>query len=382
MTVESKPRKSSGRVDILDGLRAFAILLVVGFHFYVRWTPPLHDQNFYPYGGLLKDFPVFSPLGVELFFIVSGFVISMTLFSSTGPLDFALKRFARLFPTMLLCAALTYLVVSVSPSHLFQVHPGDVVASLTFVDPQFLHHVFGGEFGSVDGVYWSLYVEVKFYLWACFLFFVFGSARFIRAFAILFAISMGLHFVSNWLPGSRFAEAVELALFPSYMMWFAAGVGFYYLYVDEQTGFAAGLVLASLVARVFGLAYAAQSQAAEWTFTFLFYGLFTAFVYRPSWMVLFAARPVVAVGAASYSLYLLHQRIGVSLVSDLAQALGLSGAPQSVALGVLVASVCVAASIVIHRQWEMPSKRWVLRVLSRPRFVPRQLAVDRNVKSD
>ncbi len=93
------------RIKHLDGMRGLAILLVIGYHAYVRWEALL------PYSHITKHIPVFSFgwLGVELFFMISGFVIFMTLDKSDSYLSFLRKRWLRLFPAMLIASLLLYL---------------------------------------------------------------------------------------------------------------------------------------------------------------------------------------------------------------------------------------------------------------------------------
>src|SRR5690606_3145464 len=75
------------RPDI-DGLRAVAVLSVVGFHAFPAWMP----------GGFI---------GVDVFFVISGFLISTIIFRSldTGAFsftDFYARRIKRIFPALLL----------------------------------------------------------------------------------------------------------------------------------------------------------------------------------------------------------------------------------------------------------------------------------------
>jgi len=76
-------------------------------NFFGLWTPP----NLYPYGGTFANITFFSLGfdGVELFFIVPGFVIALTLRHCHTLWEFAVRRFARLFPAMALCSLLTFL---------------------------------------------------------------------------------------------------------------------------------------------------------------------------------------------------------------------------------------------------------------------------------
>ncbi len=78
---------SEKRLDALDGLRGVAILLVMGFHFFHHLESPYYKSHLYPYGERFAAIPLFQYgyLGVELFFIISGFVIALTLEKSQFP---------------------------------------------------------------------------------------------------------------------------------------------------------------------------------------------------------------------------------------------------------------------------------------------------------
>lgn len=62
------------RIDYLDAIRGIAVWLVVLYHAYARY-------EHFPYGFEYASFPLlkYGYLGVELFFLISGFVILMTL---------------------------------------------------------------------------------------------------------------------------------------------------------------------------------------------------------------------------------------------------------------------------------------------------------------
>ena len=76
------------RIQFLDGLRGIAILLVICFHSYTRWP------KFVPYGHQFSDFYLFKYgyLGVQLFFLISGFVILMLLEKNKTFIQFIYKR--------------------------------------------------------------------------------------------------------------------------------------------------------------------------------------------------------------------------------------------------------------------------------------------------
>jgi len=62
------------RIDTLDSLRVIAIGMVMLFHYLY-----LYNGKFYEIAYLQKELFKYGYLGVELFFIISGFVITLTL---------------------------------------------------------------------------------------------------------------------------------------------------------------------------------------------------------------------------------------------------------------------------------------------------------------
>lgn len=83
------------RADI-DGLRAIAVLLVVFFHAFPEWVK----------GGFI---------GVDVFFVISGYLISSIIFNQLSNnnfnlLDFYCKRVSRIFPALILVLAFCYLL--------------------------------------------------------------------------------------------------------------------------------------------------------------------------------------------------------------------------------------------------------------------------------
>ena len=159
--MESTQTKNN-RLAYLDGLRAIAILGVVSFHYYIH-VPMISEVS---YGNSVGDlfFIRYGNFGVMLFFSISGFVITLTLDSSRSLIHFYSKRFSRLFPTMLICSTLTYIASLVLP-----IPPAltayNFLPSLTFLDPRLFNFIFRTtQFEWMDGVYWSLFTEIRFYL--------------------------------------------------------------------------------------------------------------------------------------------------------------------------------------------------------------------------
>ncbi len=347
----------SDRMRVLDGYRTLAIMLVLAFHYCSRWTQPNFAENLYPYGDLLRDLPLAGHgyLGVQLFFIISGFVIALTLISSKDWLDFALRRTARLFPTMVLCAVITFAMLAILPVSYFEPRLVDFLPSLTFIEPYLWERALGTPVRAIDEAYWSLFIEVQFYLWASLLFFVFGKARFLASFTV-FLNAVLLLMVAGALASSKSILFLGDHVFAaSHLSWFGAGIAFFYLHLDRGNRLARLLAVETLTVSIAQALL--RNAAAEIPYYLAFYALFVLFVFRRQWVRVFEWKPFTSAGESSYSLYLLHQNIGVTLIAVLG---GGAGARWSALAVPVVATIMVLLSLQIYRKWELPAKRKVL----------------------
>jgi peptidoglycan/LPS O-acetylase OafA/YrhL len=142
---------------MLDVLRGFASLSVLVYHTiaHLNWTS-------FPITGPLLWFRI-GWMGVDLFFVVSGLVISISAFSllensKSFYTTFATHRFARIVP--LYYATCLFFMIFIQPVLLFQPNFwANVCAHLLFV------HNMNADFqGAIDGANWSLGVEMQFYV--------------------------------------------------------------------------------------------------------------------------------------------------------------------------------------------------------------------------
>ena len=96
------------RLAYLELLRFLLALAVVVYH-YFYWGP---SAGIVPAVSVAAIVPFFI-LAVPVFFIVSGFVISFSAENRSNA-DFAVARFARLGPTLLVCSTITFIVLSIA----------------------------------------------------------------------------------------------------------------------------------------------------------------------------------------------------------------------------------------------------------------------------
>lgn len=151
------------RFDWMDYMRFFSAIYVLFFHYFFNGISNGKISSFSEH-VLLKDFAKYGYLGVYFFFIISGFVISLSMQGRTVS-QFTQSRILRLWPPFILCMTITTLTRLLSNNPEFAVSWKQYAANLTII-PQF----FGEE--RIDGVYWTLTLEIWFYIYISMLIFI------------------------------------------------------------------------------------------------------------------------------------------------------------------------------------------------------------------
>ncbi|GHD13406.1 acyltransferase [Zhihengliuella salsuginis] len=333
---------------LLDGLRLVAALMVVFYH-YTAWN----HSNWGPEGARetwhgLSQVTALGNLGVPLFFVISGFVI---LLSSYGkrPAKFIGSRIGRLFPAYWVAVLATgVLLFFVWPGVGDDFTFGDWAMNLTMIQSAF-------EVKSIDGVYWTLWVELRFYAW-------------ILVFMLLGWLTPGrvLAFAALWPAAGIFADAMGLtvledALMKQHAPLFAGGMVLFLIYRFGHSplrwiilglnvalsAYFTGIRLSGEVDWLVGYEIAPESY---WPMVVAIFALLALITLTP------AANldvPGLAVaGALTYPVYLLHQMWGWWGIGVLAEHL-----PPPLTLAVVMLTV-LGAAYAVHR--------WVERPLGRP----------------
>jgi len=345
------------RIHSLDGLRCVAILAVLLYHYFSRWTPPRHYETLYPYGSVFAPFFRYGFYGVELFFVVSGFVITLTLYRCATPAEFAVRRLARLWPPMALCCLITLCLVRLIPNHTFYAPATGLLPSLTFMDPHLLNLAFKTHLEWIDDAYWSLFVEVRFYALAACVFFL-GRDRFLRMIYHAARIVLALSLLCALLHWESVNRILELLFVSKHLPWFLMGIGFFFFLErssrDALTLAVLGVAIISLLAR------AALDRSSDFALAATVIPVIFAASFRvPVAARLLSCRIVAGLGVASYSLYLLHQNLGTAIIGWLGKVTGLAG-PKSAVLAVVTAILVAAVARVVYVLWEAPSNRFIV----------------------
>ena len=282
------------RIYELDSFRGIAAMSVLLYHYTTRYNEIFDTTSIlnFSYGWL----------GVPLFFILSGFVITLTISRCKSPFDFLYRRFMRLYPTYWICLLITLSLVYASDFKMFQLPFIDVLMNFTMVG-----EILG--FNYVDGSYWSLLPELLFYLLMAFLM-LFKKTNKVLLFNVPILIICLIHY---------FWQVPFIWRILYYLPLFMIGISFYNIYISKKENYFHILIVCNLVLSIFlyhklrGTIYPITLYAISFT---SFVGLFYLFVYGKL-KFLGNSKVLVFLGAISYPLYLIHENVGIIIINYL-----------------------------------------------------------------
>ena len=374
-------------VVALDLLRVAACTLVLLYHFaFWDWTPsaPLSSALSAPgpaWGRALH----FGWIGVEIFFVISGYVIAYSS-SDTGAAGFFQSRFLRLAPANWICASLAFLYVLVFSTN----DPGS--PTLHYLETLIFYPL-----NAIDGVWWTLAIEIDFYLLVCILLKTnkrdrlesimvawggFTLVFWLGAITLLSVLGDTHEGLSRWVVRAEGNRELQLLLV-QHACFFALGVVWFNASREGMTrarwASIAMLLLAcaleivgqnSIIVRASHLPLSPYPALLAWSLAMLLFAAGLVWKDRIDAATRPLSRPIRFVGAATYPMYLIHSVAGLATIRVSYPILGLYALP----LGALAAVACAGAIAIypeprlrrfILRHWPEPGRAKV-RVSTRP----------------
>lgn len=349
------------RLYHLDLLRFLAAVAVVLYHYTYA------GQRF---GSAAVGYPTwwtavsrYGYLGVELFFLISGFVAFMSAWGRT-PATFAISRFTRLYPAYWLGVVLTSAVgilfgagrsESLDASHITW---GRFGVNLTMMQSF-------AKVELIDGVYWTLACELAFYAMVFILAFV-GITR-----------RSALTFIWGWLaasvilrvmqPGGDLGFWLNRLFIPDWSYFFIAGMAFY-LWRE----FGRSVHIAAIIVISYGCTIIAEVRQAAFVTditggsvnpviacAIVALGFALVWLIADGKLTRFARPSFATLGVLTYPLYLLHAVIGYIIFNALDGYLN-----RWLLLG-LVMTVMLGFAWLITRYVERPLQPRLRNVLTR-----------------
>lgn len=337
--------KQSNYIPALDGLRAVSILLVLVFHLNESYLP----------GGFV---------GVDIFFVISGYIISRHLIKERESKSFSFKKFywrriTRLVPAATITALITYALTS----YVFGVDRAEDLTGSFATSNLWMSNIYYyfnvGYFDSISSSnpflhYWSLSVEEQFYLiWPTIIIFLVGT-KFYR-YTILLLVSIGFSaFIYSVDPQAMFY------LMPTRAFQFAAGALVACAHFYRQNWFDSGNVAGGAVgiascAIIFGSAMYASGE----DYNFLIAALaptvgasaFILYVNTAPLRLTIGSSWFTWVGKRAYSIYLVHWPIMVFASFYL-------GPNKPFVIDVLIILACFAMADLLYHQVENPVRQF------------------------
>lgn len=351
----AEARPLGQRFRELDGLRGLAALAVVASHF-----GDGHNSHFLEDPRAFHDF-AWGAYGVQLFFLISGFVILMSARGARRPSDFVISRVSRLYPVYWLSLALAVVLLLLRPVPGFQLSLPDVLVNTTMIQRWVL-------VPNVVDVYWTLAVEMQFYVIVLLALLLTRSRLTDRAVLITAVSWTAVSWAVALAVMSRTAVDPQLDPMPvklltnltvaEYAPLFVLGMALYLVRHERRHMLWAALAAVSAVASAVvlrGPLHGALVAAAVL--------IFTVVVLRESTRVLLWS-PVQFYGRVSYSLYVIHAIPGYLIIHGTWPLLGRTGAM------VLALAVVSLLAWIAH----LVGERWGSRQLKRAMLAVRERA--------
>ena len=278
-------------LDVLRGLCALGVLL-------------FHYTTFYKIYFLPKENPLFYmpwvPYRVQLFAMLSGFVILMIIEKTISPLDFVVARFSRLYPCYFAAVIFISLLMIVFP-----LPNKEIITWPRFLGNLTMLQAWLGYWG-VDRSFWFLTPEISFYFVVT-LIFKFKKLNYIEAIGFLGLVFVVFNARYASLGPLEIPAVVLLSRVLSFWHYFFAGILFYNLKSKGEAWYRhAGLALCFIV----------QNLISDDVYTILSFAccllIFYLFIYgKLSWII---RKPLLFLGTISYSLFLIHQNMGCIVI--------------------------------------------------------------------
>jgi peptidoglycan/LPS O-acetylase OafA/YrhL len=319
----------------LDALRGFAAFGVCLFHF-----------------GLFK----FGVAGVDLFFVISGFVIYMSIINSDSIKDFIASRFIRLFPCYWLSISIAIIAMRLLTYHAIHYKWNFVLGNLLMLQPIF-------KTTDLVGAYWTLYVELTFYILMSSLWYFkqLKNIELIILAGLLFMIIVnGTHLIFQGRSPQyeRLFMILRslLPLFFSHFNTFSAGILFYIIYTKGNNTFRSSLLILSFCIT----AIAHNDSAMIKNYLNVYEHLISLLVIYIIFLLIIKDKLpylefkyLVVLGNISYVLYLIHQSLGTDIKTFLRAGLGLF-LSNTIAI-----SAVLTFSLLITYYFDIPLRRWL-----------------------
>jgi peptidoglycan/LPS O-acetylase OafA/YrhL len=273
---------NNNQLDSLIILRGIAVLMVCFCHFGGALSSGFLFSN------VFASFHTYGKYGVQIFFVISGFVIPLSLYKGEYHINnygkFLYKRLLRLQPPYAAALLVTIIIMYFAYKARHLPFPE---TSISILKTFFYFHIIDD-----NPVFWTLYVEAQYYLFVGLFYFLLINKPRIAFFIIITAI----------LAISQLISTPYYVIITSFVFFFIGNIGFL-IYLKKGNRLLNYVMLIALL-----------------IFISLFYELpaFVSGLFAISFILFFKLQVSTSfkfIGTISYSIYLIHFPIGIKLIN-------------------------------------------------------------------
>ena len=336
----------------IDLFRFLAAMSVVMYHYTFRgYAADDMSPIYYPY---LADITKFGFLGLDLFFMISGFVILLTA-TNRDFKGFLISRIIRLYPAFWIAATLTAIVILLFGGERYDVGLFQYLANMTMLS---------GYMGikPIDDVYWTLIVEITFYVMIGVLLLtnqIKNIKYYLLAWLLITAVSLYVGVPS----------VVRVLLILDWSSYFIAGA---VLYMIRKDGVSVDKIAMILVSYFLSLQFTYDrldllNEHYNTIFSTTISTLIITFLYIMMFLVSIKKTDFInkefmlSLGVLTYPLYLIHENIGFIMLRIFGEQIN-----RHVLLVILIAFMIFIAYLInrfIEKKYSVKLKELLQRIL-------------------
>lgn len=286
------------RYQELDSMRGIAALMVVFFHFTMH-----REEAKYGFEA--------GRTGVDLFFIISGFVIFMSLEKTIKSRDFIINRVIRLYPTYWASVTFTFLLLTLYSVLNHQKISFDNIKQYVGNLTMFQYYL---KIKNLDGPYWTMIIEMIFYAGMLFLF-NFNLLKHLNKIGLSLCLVVVLVIL---LYGNELSVKSSLEIIPllQFIPLFFAGTIFYKIYTDQgNRPKNYTFILICFISQLLIHIYSIPSFSNNSQYSFMIFLYFISFIlFINNWLKFIVCKLTLFFGKISFALYLVHQCVSTLFI--------------------------------------------------------------------
>ncbi len=302
------------RIYQIDLFRFLAALSVVFYHYLFRGysADNLSQLDFSDIGGVFK----YGYLGVEMFFIISGFVITLSI-KSKSITHFIISRISRLYPIYWLSVLFSFLVILWFGAPNFTVEVKQFLLNLTM----FQNYL---DIKNIDNVYWTLFIEMKFYVFVIGFYLILNMWKDIKLDHLIYSwLSLSVMYL--FFSDLYLFKIINFFLILSWSSYFIAGIIFYQIYKGKLNLKYSTLLAVTFFISIFHAVSKTEAMELKYNTTFSPYVICSLIFSFYLLMLLVSCKKLnsinykwlTKIGMLTYPLYLIHQNVGYIIFNNL-----------------------------------------------------------------